>query len=72
MATKSALQLQFLTDQNKKVRITVPNPKQPVDQAAVSQAMDLIVAKNVFAYPQGVIVKKIGATQVDTDTTDVG
>ncbi|MCL6548796.1 MAG: DUF2922 domain-containing protein [Alicyclobacillus sp.] len=72
MATKSALQLQFLTDQNKKVRITVPNPKQPVDQAAVDQAMDVIVAKNVFAYPQGVLVKKISATLVDTNTTDIG
>ncbi|MCY0895308.1 MAG: DUF2922 domain-containing protein, partial [Alicyclobacillaceae bacterium] len=41
MATKVVLQLQFLTDGNKKVRISVPNPAQPVDNTAVDKAMDL-------------------------------
>ncbi|MCL6444334.1 MAG: DUF2922 domain-containing protein [Alicyclobacillus sp.] len=71
MTTKVSLQMQFMTDQNKKVRITVPNPKQPVDSAAVNTAMDTIVAKNIFAFPQGSIVKKIGASVVQTDTNAV-
>ncbi|SFU97557.1 DUF2922 domain-containing protein [Alicyclobacillus macrosporangiidus] len=71
MASKTVLQLEFLTDQNKRVRITIPSPKQPVDAAAVQNAMDLIVQKNVFAYPQGVIVKRAAATQVVTDSTEI-
>ncbi|MCL6517499.1 DUF2922 domain-containing protein [Alicyclobacillus sp.] len=71
MATRTVLQLDFLTDQNKRVRITIPTPKQPVDATAVQSAMDLIVQKNVFAYPQGAIVKKVGATQVTTESTDI-
>ena len=71
MATKMSLQMDFLTDQNKKVRITVQNPKQPVDSAAVNSAMDLIVSKGIFAFPQGVIVKKVGATEVQTDSNAV-
>jgi hypothetical protein len=71
VAGKVTLQLQFLTDQNKKVRINIPNPRQPVDPNAVQQAMDTIVAKNIFALPQGVIVKKVGATLVQTDSSSV-
>lgn len=71
MATKVSLQMDFLTDQNKKVRITVQNPVQPLDNSAVNNAMDLIVAKGIFAFPQGLIVKKVGATQVQTDSTAI-
>ena len=71
MATKVSLQMDFLTDQNKKVRITVPNPVQPLDNSAVNNAMDLIVAKGIFVFPQGLIVKKVGATQVQTDSTAI-
>lgn len=71
MATKTTLQMVFLTDSNKKVRISIPNPKLPIDSAAVGNAMDLIVAKNVFAFPQGTIVSKVSADEVQTDTTVV-
>jgi len=71
MATKTSLQLDFMTDQNKRVRFTVANPKQPVDNTAVSNAMDLIVSKGVFAFPQGKIVSKSAATLVETDSTKV-
>jgi hypothetical protein len=69
---KITLVMQFLTDSNKKVRIAIPNPKQPVDNAAVEHAMDLIVQKGIFAFPQGKIVKKIGATLTESSSTDVG
>ncbi len=72
MATKTVLQLTFLTDQNKKVRISIPNPKQPIDANAVNNAMDLIVSKGIFAFPQGAIVSKVGAVEVQTDTNSVG
>jgi hypothetical protein len=71
MASKTSLQLEFLTDQNKKVRVTVDNPKLPIDSAAVGSAMDLLVAKSIFAFAQGNIVKKIQATEVQTTSTVV-
>ncbi|QQE78612.1 DUF2922 domain-containing protein [Alicyclobacillus sp. SO9] len=71
MATKSVLQLQFMTDENKKVHLSIPAPKQPVDAAAVSAALDLIVQKNIFAFSQGKIAQKIGAQLVQTDTTSI-
>ncbi|OFW81196.1 MAG: hypothetical protein A2201_14000 [Alicyclobacillus sp. RIFOXYA1_FULL_53_8] len=71
MTTKANLEMQFLTDQNKKVRVTVQNPKLPIDNAAVDSAMDLIVSKNVFAFAQGHIVSKVGAVEIQTDTTDI-
>jgi hypothetical protein len=72
MATKISLQLSFMTDQNKKVKVTIPSPKQPIDAAAVSSAMDLIVSKQAFLFTQGKIVSKVGAEQVQTDTSTVG
>ncbi len=72
MATKLTLQLSFMTDQNKKVKVTIPNPKQPLDQTLVDSAMDLIVSKQAFLFSQGKIVKKIGAEQVQTDATSIG
>lgn len=71
MATKMSLQMNFLTDQNKKVRVSVANPKQLVDNVAVSSAMDLIVSKNIFLFPQGRIVSKVGADLVQTDTSTI-
>jgi hypothetical protein len=72
MANKSQLQMVFLTNQNKQVRVSIANPKQPIDNTAVDNAMDLIVAKNIFAFPQGLIVNKVSASLVETDTSAVG
>lgn len=72
MTSKVSLQLGFLTNTNKKVHITIPNPKSPIDATAVDAAMDLIVAKQPFVLTQGTIVSKIGANQVNTDTASVG
>ncbi|RIV17035.1 DUF2922 domain-containing protein [Alicyclobacillaceae bacterium I2511] len=71
MTTKVVLQLDFLTNQNKRVRINVPNPKLPIDNTAVTAAMDAIVSKGIFAFPQGKIASKVGANQVQTDTNTI-
>jgi hypothetical protein len=71
VASKSSLQMVFLTDQNKKVHVTIPTPKLPIDNTAVDTAMDLIVAKNIFAFPQGKIVSRVSAQEVDTNTMPV-
>jgi hypothetical protein len=72
MASKMTLQLSFMTDLNKKIRISIPNPKQPLDNALVDSVMDLLVTKQAFVFPQGNLVKKVDAQQVQTDTSSVG
>ncbi|MCL6487757.1 MULTISPECIES: DUF2922 domain-containing protein [Alicyclobacillus] len=71
MAAKVSLHLMFMTDRNKKVRIAIPNPKQPVDPTAVQNAAQLIVEKGVFDLPQGKIVQALPAEQTQTDTQSV-
>lgn len=71
MATKVSLELQFLTDQNSKVRVTIPNPKLPIDSTAVNNAMDLMIGRNVFAFTQGKLVGKVGAVEIQTDSTTI-
>ena len=72
MATASVLRLNFLTDEDKKVQISVSNPKQPVDNTAVDNALDIIVQKDIFSFSQGKIAKKVGAELTETSTTAVG
>jgi hypothetical protein len=69
MATKLALV--FMTDQNKKVRLSISSPKQPADPAAIATAQQAIVGKNVFAFSQGQIVKAMPAEETQTDTTTI-
>jgi hypothetical protein len=71
MDKKVVLQLEFKTDQDKTVRISIQNPKQPVDATAVNNALDQIVQRNIFAFSQGKIVQKSAANLVETDTTAV-
>lgn len=71
MATKVALHLSFATDQSKKVRVSIANPKQPIDTALVDAAVQAIVSRNVFTFPQGKIVSSDVAQEVQTDTTAI-
>lgn len=68
---KEVLQLTFLTSLNKQMHMQVPNPKLPIDQAAVNKAMDAIVSGNIFNYPNGRIVKKVQAKVTSSDASIV-
>lgn len=64
------LELQFLTDTGKVARITLDNPKEPVDQAVVKQSMDQIVAANIFNTVNGNLVSSQGASIIERNVTD--
>ena len=68
---KESITLSFLTSMNKTVRLQVPSPKTPVDASAVNQAMDAIVAADVFAFSSGRIVKKVSATYNTSDSSAI-
>lgn len=47
------LELTFVTEAGKNLRITIDNPVSPLDPAQVKQAMEEIIAANVFVDVEG-------------------
>ncbi len=68
---KRELELFFLTDMNKKVKITIPEPKADLTPTAVGAVMDLILQKSVFGFIQGRLVSKVKARIVQTETSEL-
>lgn len=65
------IELQFLNEENKTVTISLENPIEPVDPAAVNAAMDAILAQGAFTSSGGDLVSKKGARVVDRSVTDI-
>ncbi|MGG5255384.1 DUF2922 domain-containing protein [Neobacillus sp. SM06] len=65
-----ALELEFATETGKSARISLDNPKEPVDPAAVKQSMDQIIAADAFLTANGKLVSAAGARVVERNVTD--
>jgi hypothetical protein len=65
------LELQFLNTESKTVTISIDDPIEPVDEAAVSSAMDTIITQNAFTSSGGDLVSKKGARVVERNVSDV-
>jgi len=65
------IELLFENAEGKTVRYTLDNPAEPVDPAAVNNAMDTIVSQNAFTSSGGDLVKKKGARIVERNVTDI-
>ncbi|MFJ7829352.1 DUF2922 domain-containing protein [Peribacillus sp. NPDC097284] len=66
-----ALEMIFVTEEGKSSTISVDNPKEPVDVNQVKQAMQQIIAQNVFITSSGDIVSIKGARVVERNVEDV-
>lgn len=64
------LELQFVTEFGKPARITVDNPKEPIDQDVVKQSMGLIVAAGIFNTANGNLASVKGARVVERNVND--
>lgn len=64
------LELQFVTELGKPARITVDNPKKPIDEAAVKQSMSLIIASGIINTTNGNLTEAKGARVVERNVTD--
>ncbi|MGM0900318.1 MAG: DUF2922 domain-containing protein [Bacillota bacterium] len=64
------LELQFGTDLGKVARLTVDNPFEPVDVAALKLAMDSIIASNAFFSAYGNLLSVGGARVVERNVTE--
>ncbi|OES46738.1 hypothetical protein BA724_00810 [Domibacillus iocasae] len=65
------LQLQFTTAGGGTSSITIDAPAEPVNAAAVQQAMDAIIASNVFITTTGSFVSAKGASLIDREVTEI-
>ncbi|MEH7415779.1 DUF2922 domain-containing protein [Neobacillus drentensis] len=64
------LELQFDTEFGKTAKITVDNPKDPVDEAVVKLSMAQMIAANIFTTASGKLVAAKSARVVDRNVTD--
>ncbi|MDQ0201895.1 DUF2922 domain-containing protein [Neobacillus ginsengisoli] len=64
------LELQFVTEFGKTARLTVDNPKEPVNEAVVKQSMADIIASDIINTAGGNLVSAQGARIVERNITD--
>lgn len=64
------LAMNFLNESGKKVAIRVSNVKDGITEAEVTAAMDVILAKNLFASTGGDLKVKDSAELIDKTSTE--
>ena len=69
METTKKLVMTFLTDEDRKVSLSIDDPRGNVNENEIKECMDLIVSRDVFAPNGEALVKVIEAKVVVTDTT---
>ena len=69
MEQTKRLIMTFKTDSDKKVSLVVDDPREDISESEIKAAMDLVIAKNIFAPNGDDIVQAVDAKVVVTDTT---
>ena len=69
MEQTKRLVMTFKTTDDKKVSLSVDNPREDITESEIIDAMDLVVSKNIFAPNGADIVSAVEAKVVVTDTT---
>ena len=70
MEQTKKLVLTFKSSDDKKVSLSVDNPREDITENEIKSAMDLIVSKNIFAPNGSDIVDVFEAKVIVTDTTE--
>ena len=70
MDIKTRLLMTFKTSDDKRVSISVDNPREDLTETEIKAAMDTILEKDIFAPNGGSLVSAVSAKVVQTDTTD--
>jgi len=65
-----SLELQFGTELGKVARISLENPKEPIDAEVVKLSMDQVIAADVFTTSSGKLATVKGARVVDRNVTE--
>jgi len=64
------LELEFVTELGKAARVSVENPKEPIEEAVVKQAMEEIISSGVFTSASGNFASVKGARVIDRNVTE--
>ena len=70
MELNRKLVMTFKTTDDKKVSLTVNNPREDLTEEEVKTAMELIKEKNIFAPGGADLASLVSAKVVETDTTN--
>lgn len=70
MELNRKLVMTFKTTNDKKVSLTVDNPREDLTEEEVKTAMELIKEKNIFAPGGADLASLVSAKVVETDTTN--
>ena len=70
MELNRKLVMTFKTTDDKKVSLTVDNPREDLTEEEVKTAMELIKEKNIFAPGGADLASLVAAKVVETDTTN--
>ena len=70
MELNRKLVMTFKTTDDKKVSLTVANPREDLTEEEVKTAMELIKEKNIFAPGGADLASLVSAKVVETDTTN--
>lgn len=65
------IELKFKNEEDKTVTISLDNPVEPADPAAVNAAMDAILAENAFYSSGGDLVEKHSARIVERNVEEI-
>ena len=69
MEQTKKLLMTFKTTDDKKISLSIDDPREDVLESEIKSAMNLVVSKNIFAPGGADIVEAISAKVVVTDTT---
>ncbi|NEX80243.1 DUF2922 domain-containing protein [Bacillus thermocopriae] len=64
------LELEFGTEFGKTARISVDNPKEPIDEAQLKLSMEQIIASDVFFTATGKLAVAKGARVIDRNVVE--
>ena len=70
METTKKLIMSILTNDDRKVSLSVDNPWEDITETEIKSAMDLVIEKNIFAPNGADILSGVEAKVVVTDTTE--
>ena len=70
MNVTKKLLMTFKTDEDKNVSISIEDPKPNLTESEILEAMNIIIAKDVFAPNGEALVEKVGAKVVETETQE--
>ena len=70
MELNKKLVMTFKTTEDKKVSLSIDNPREDLSEEEIKDVMDLILAENIFAPGGSELAALVSAKVVQTDTTN--